>query len=144
MENTQNISVLASEYQEQYADENKEKSSSDVSMNVVMHHLSSFLDNDLEAVMSDYTKESVLITQAATYTGLQEIKAFLAGLMTNFPKQKSSLALDKMVVNDGLVYIVWHAETPSLEVPLGADTFIIKEGNIFRQTFVGQLKFINQ
>jgi len=116
----------------------------DTSRNVVMHHLSSFLDNDLEAVMSDYTNKSVLITQVATYTGLVEIKAFIAGLITHFPKLRSSLELDKIVINDGLVYIVWHAKTPTLEVALGSDTFIIKDGSIYRQTFAGELKFIDQ
>ena len=116
----------------------------EISKEVVMHHLNSFLDNNLEAVMSDYTNESVLITQDTTYTGLEEIRAFFAGLIMHFPHQKSNLVLDKLVANNGLVYIVWHANTPSLQVPIGSDTFIIKDGIIYQQTFVGQLNFINQ
>lgn len=110
---------------------------------VVIHHLNSFQANDLDAVMSDYSNESVLITQDATFSGLVEIRNFLAGLMLHFPKNKSSLELDKLAVNDTMVYIVWHAITPSLNVVLGSDTFIVKEGKIFQQTFVGQLQFIN-
>lgn len=116
---------------------------SDASKNIVMHHLESFQHNDLEAVLSDYTNESVLITLDATYTGTEEIRNFFTGLMLHFPKQKSSFELDKIVANGGLVYIVWHANTPSLDVPLGTDTFIIKEDKICQQTFAGQLKFIN-
>ena len=108
-----------------------------------MHHLESFQHNDLDAVISDYTNESILITQDAMYTGPEEIKIFFAGLMTHFPKQKSSFALDKVVANGGLVYIVWHANTPSLNVALGSDTFVIKDDKIHQQTFVGQLNFIN-
>ena len=115
----------------------------EMSKEVVMHHLTSFLDNNLEAVLSDYTNESVLITQAATYTGLEEISAFFVGLNKHFPLQKTNLVLDKMVANDDMVYIVWHAETPSLHIPIGSDTFIIKDGKIHQQTFVGQLNFIN-
>jgi predicted SnoaL-like aldol condensation-catalyzing enzyme len=114
------------------------------SRNIIMHHLISFQDNDLEAVMSDYMNESVLITQDGSYTGPEQIKAFFADLMKHFPKQKSSFTMDKVIVNDDLVYIVWHANTPSLEVSLGSDTFIIKNGKIYRQTFAGELKFINQ
>jgi hypothetical protein len=45
----------------------------------------------------------------------------------------------KVIVNDGLAFITWHAKTPSLDVSLGSDTFIIKDGKISQQTFVGQL-----
>ena len=109
---------------------------------IIMHHLGSFQKNDLEAVVSDYTNESVLITQEAVYKGPKEIKGFFANLMTYFPEQKSSFQLDKLTVNNGLAYIVWHAKTPSLDVPLGSDTFILKNGKIYQQTYVGQMIFI--
>jgi hypothetical protein len=109
---------------------------------IIMHHLGSFQDNDLEAVVSDYTTESVLVTQDATYKGPAEIRGFFADLMIHFPKQLSSFELDRVVVNDELVYIVWHANTPSLEVSLGTDTFIVRNGKIYQQTFAGQMKFI--
>ncbi len=120
----------------------KEATLSDVSRNIIMHHLGSFQDNDLEAVIADYTKESVFITQDATYKGPKEIMDFFAALMIHFPKQQSSFKLDKLEVNNELVYIVWHANTPSLEVPFGTDTFIIRNSKIYQQTFAGQLKFI--
>jgi len=116
---------------------------SDASENVILHHLGSFRDNDLQAVISDYTIESVLITEGGTYKGPEEIKGFFTDLMVHFPKQDSDFELDKLVAQDGMVYIIWHAKTPSLEVPLGSDTFIVKDGKIFQQTFVGQMKFIN-
>ena len=55
----------------------KETRVSTSSRNTIMGHLSNFLhDNNLEAVVSDYTDESILITQNATYTGPEEIRAF--------------------------------------------------------------------
>ncbi len=143
MKKNSNSLVQNAQHKLQNTDVIKETTLIDSSRNIIMHHLSSFQDNDLEAVISDYTKESVLITQAATYKGPDEIRAFFADLMTYFPKQKSSFELDKVVVDNELVYIVWHANTPSLDVPLGSDTFIIKDGKIYQQTFVGQLNFIN-
>ena len=116
---------------------------SDASKNIILHHLSSFRDNDLQAVISDYTNESVLITEGGTYMGPEEIEGFFTDLMVHFPKQDSDFELDKLVAKDGMVYIIWHAKTPSLEVALGSDTFIVKDGKIFQQTFVGQMKFIN-
>jgi hypothetical protein len=43
--------------------------------------------------------------------------------------------MDKMIIENELAYIVWHAKTPTIEIPLGTDTFIIKSGKIKRQTF---------
>ena len=111
---------------------------------VLMHHLSSFQENDLESVMSDYTNESVLITADATYTGLKEISNFFTDLIPHFPKQQSILEIKKMVVQDGLAFIVWQAKTPSLYVSFGSDTFFIKKGKIFQQTFVCQMEYIPQ
>jgi hypothetical protein len=112
----------------------------DISRAVLLNHLNSFLRNDLETLMSDFTNESVLITHDASYRGLEEIKGFYASLMPHFPKQMSTLELEKTVIHDNLVYIVWHGKSPSLEVSFATDTFIIKNGKIHRQTFAGQLK----
>ncbi len=107
------------------------------SKEIIMHHLESFIDNHLDGVMSDYTNDSVLVTRDGTYTGIKEIEGFFSNLMVHFPKAKSKFDLDKITANGSLVYIIWHAKTPSLEVTLGSDTYIIKDGKISRQTFVG-------
>lgn len=116
---------------------------SDFSTNLLMRHLNSFTSNDLQALMLDYSDKSVLITQDATYNGLNEIKEFFTNLMIHFPKQESRFKLDKMIVKDGLGFIVWHANTPSLVVTLGTDTFVIKDEKILQQTFAAQLNFIS-
>lgn len=115
---------------------------SDVSKDVLRDHLSSFLENDLEAVMSGYSDGSVLITQEKTYKGLQEIRNFFVALIDHFPNKKSSFNLDRLVVHGDFAYITWHAKTPSLEVPLATYTYVINNGKIYRQTFTGQLIFL--
>jgi hypothetical protein len=132
----------STQHQERNPGNANETTVSTSSRKIIMRHLSNFLqDNDLEAVVSDYTDESILITQDATYRGTQDIRAFFDGLIKHFPRQQSSFELDKLVVNNDLAYIVWHADTPSLDVSYGTDTFIIKAGKIYQQTFAAQLKF---
>lgn len=121
----------------------KKNTLSDISGDLLQRHLSSFQNNNLDALIADYTDESVLITPDASYKGPAEIKSFFTDLFIHFPKHQSNFELDKMVVNDDLVYIIWHAVTPSLEVPFATDTFIIKNGKIHQQTFAGQLKFLS-
>lgn len=128
---------------EQNIEKNKERDLDKESMNVVMNHLNSFISNNIDALLSDYTNESVLITQSATYSNLEEIRAFFVDLNLHFAQQTSDFVLDKVVAYNDLVYITWHAKTPTLQVPLGSDTFIIKDSKIYQQTFVGQLNFIN-
>jgi hypothetical protein len=123
--------------------ESLEISQIDAITQILVHDLDSFMNHDLQALMSDYTGESVFITQNATYTGPKEISDFFSNLLLHFPKQGSIFELDKMEVKAGLGFIVWHATTPSLVVPLGTDTFVIKEDKIFQQTFAGQLNFIS-
>ena len=113
------------------------------SENILLHHLHSFASNDLELLMSDYTDHSILITHEQTYKGIREIRAFFTELMNHFPKDHSDFTLDKLVSNDDLVFIVWHATTPSLEVSLGTDTFVIKDGKIMQQTFAGIMNFLS-
>ncbi|AEW00310.1 hypothetical protein A4D02_23565 [Niastella koreensis] len=114
-----------------------------LSEKVLQRHLRSFDRNDLETLMMDYTDQSVLITHDATYAGINEIRAFFVGLMNHFPKGHSTFELVKRVIRDELIFIVWHGTTPSLEVSMGTDTFIIKDGKIHQQTFAGQMKFLN-
>jgi hypothetical protein len=129
---------------EKSIDKNKERDLDKASMNLVMKHLNSFISKNIDALLSDYTNESVLITQSGTYSNLDEIRAFFVDFSLHFAEQTSDFVLDKVVAYNDLVYITWHAETPTLQIPLGSDTFIIKAGKIYQQTFVGQLNFINQ
>ena len=142
MKNIQTELTLATQQTEQNTNATNGTTRSDATKNLLTHHLSSFLDNDLEAVVSDYTDESVLITQAATYIGRKEIATFFADLIIHFPKGNANFDLDKMEVKDEFAFIVWHATTPSVNVPLGSDTFIITGGKIRKQTFVGIMEFI--
>ena len=106
---------------------------------IVMHHMDSFYNNDVDALISDYTEESIIITLEQTFKGLKEIKLFITEFITYFPKGKTILVLDKLSVENDLGYVVWHAHTPSLKISLGSGTFIFKNGKILKQTFVGHL-----
>lgn len=122
-------------------DLNEPKTLSNVSRAILTRHLNAFLEHDLKTLMTDYTEESVMVTQQGTYTGLKEIEGFFTDLLLYFPKLQTSFDLDKTVVVDDLLLIVWHARTPSLVVPFATDTFVMKEGKILRQTFAGELNF---
>lgn len=111
--------------------------SEDKTKQTLDHHWVAFQANDLEATMEDYTEESVLITPNRTYRGLSEIRENFVGAFAAFPKDSSTLVLDKSVVVNDVGYILWHAKTPVFTLSYATDTFIIQNGKIVRQTYAG-------
>ncbi len=107
---------------------------------VLDHHLKAFIENDLEAVMADYTVESILITPDGTSRGLAEIRKNFEGAFAVLPKDSTTFNVTKTVVTQDIAYIVWNAKTPKLEWTLGTDTFIIRDGKIVQQTYAGAVK----
>lgn len=104
---------------------------------VLDHHWETFVSNDLEGVMEDYTEESVLITPNATYTGLEEIRQNFINAFKAFPNQSAKLTLNQNIVVQDVGYILWEADAPEFNLTYATDTFIIRNGKIIRQTYAG-------
>jgi hypothetical protein len=104
---------------------------------VLEHHWHAFQQNNLEETMKDYTEESVLITPDVTYRGLAEIRTNFEKAFAAFPKDSTSMILNKSISLRDVGYILWQAKTPSFELIYATDTFIIQEGKIIRQTYAG-------
>ena len=107
---------------------------------VIQHHLAAFGSGDMDALLSDYTEESVVLTPDTTLIGLDQIKALFANMGSMFPAEGSEFVLDRMDINNELGYIIWHANTPIVKIPLGTDTYIVKDGKIIKQTFAAKVE----
>lgn len=119
------------------SDESTAVSNEDKTKEVLDHHWKTFQGNDLEGTMADYTEESVLITPDKTFKGLKEIRENFVFAFSVFPKDSSTLQLDKSIVHNDVGYIIWQATTPKFKLTFGTDTFIIRDGKIVRQTYAG-------
>ena len=115
------------------------ESSEEQTKEVLDHHWQTFQSNDLDGVMADYSEESVLITPNGTYKGLNEIRENFVNAFALFPKDSTTLQLDKSVIQQDVGYIIWQGTAPKIKVTFGTDTFIIQNGKIVRQTFAGVL-----
>ena len=104
---------------------------------VLDHHWETFVNNDLDGVMEDYTNESILITPNGTYIGLEEIRGNFVNAFKAFPTQVAELSLNTSLAVKDVGYILWEAETPIFTLTYATDTFIIRNGKIIRQTFAG-------
>lgn len=104
---------------------------------VLDHHWDTFVHNDLDGVMEDYTDESILITPNGTFMGLEQIRGNFVNAFKAFPTQGADLTLNTNLAVKDVGYILWEAETPEFSLTYATDTFIIRNGKIVRQTFAG-------
>ena len=98
------------------------------------HYLQSFGDGDIDAVMTDYTEESVILFESTLVKGLDNIREFFRDFIENVLPPGSPFEMKHTQVVDNVAYIVWEASTDKLNFKLGTDTFVIREGKIAQQT----------
>ena len=99
---------------------------------VLAHHLEVVAAKDVDAILSDYTDSSVLYTQERQFRGLGELREFFTGFVGLLTPEV--LAKFKMVRQDmdgEIAYTIW---TVGDMIPLGSDTFIVRDGKIIVQT----------
>jgi ketosteroid isomerase-like protein len=106
---------------------------------VLERHLGSFTAGDLEALLSDYSDDSVLFTVNGPLTGLGPIRELMTGLFAEFEKPGSRFDLQLTNVVGEVGFIVWTARTADNVYELGTDTFVVRGGKIAFQSFVGQV-----
>ena len=91
--------------------------------------------------MEDYTEDSVLITPDGALTGRAEIQPLFEQFFANIlPPGSTDLELKQQIIRDDVAYILWSASSGTHNIPLGTDTFVIRDGKIVTQTFAGQIE----
>jgi hypothetical protein len=113
------------------------KTTEEVTREIVDHHWKTFRDNDLEGTLADYTDESILITPDHVYKGMKEIRENFVSAFGVYPKNATTMQLNKSVVQRDVGYILWEATGPRIKLSFGTDTFVIKNGKIVSQTYAG-------
>jgi ketosteroid isomerase-like protein len=107
---------------------------------VVDHHSAAFAAGNLDEILKDYTDESALLTPDATYLGRQAIRAFFSdGFSGLFKPGTYDFTLDIMKIEGDVAYIVWHANCAAATIPLGTDTWVVRDGKIAAQTYTAKI-----
>lgn len=87
----------------------------------------------VDAIIKDYTEDSVLITHDATYRGLAEIRRFFTALLSELPKGFfEAIDLRRTEIVGEVAYILWGKEPL---ISRATDTFVVRDGRILFQTF---------
>lgn len=101
------------------------------------HHIAAWETHNLEAIVSDYGDDSILILNGTVFRGQNAIKSAFAQLFQIFDAGQNRI--DAPLLLDRLVYITWHF-TPTKDVEFyGTDTFVIEDGVIAIQTIASPL-----
>jgi len=92
----------------------------------------------VDAVMGDYTEQSVLITHEGTYRGLAEIRRFFTGLFEALPAGFfDTMRMVRQEIIGEVAYILWAREPI---ISQATDTFVVRDGKILFQTFTAAMK----
>lgn len=96
---------------------------------ILNHHVSAFVETDVDEIMNDYTERSELLTPQGPVSGLKAILSWFEEIFNAFPKG-SRFDLKQTITRDNVEYIVWSGESPFVSVPFGVDTFILENDKI--------------
>jgi ketosteroid isomerase-like protein len=97
------------------------------------HHLTAIAQGDLEAIVSDYTDDSVLFLPDSTLHGVAPVRNFFSHLLATLPPDwMAQFKMFRQDVQGEVAYIFWQA--PPV-FPLATDTFVVCDGKILVQTF---------
>ena len=94
---------------------------------------------NVEETLRDYADDAVIITPDDFVRGPAALRRFFENSVANVLPPGSSIEVHQKVVAGEIAYIVWSAESVYYMIPLGTDTFIIRDGLIVGQTFTGIL-----
>ena len=101
---------------------------------VFLHHVTTLKAGQLDEMMLDYTKESVLMSPDQTFHGPAEIRAFFQAALAGFPPELlTALTPVRQDIVGDVAYLTWKAEP---FIKMGTDTFVIRGGKIIAQTLM--------
>lgn len=107
---------------------------------VLNHHLQAFGQGDAEEAAKDYDDESVLVTQDGQVVGRVAIQEALTEMFAGIFKPGTyDFEMDNSEITGDVAFVAWHADTASHEIPMGTDTFVVRDDTIAVQTFAAQM-----
>jgi hypothetical protein len=108
--------------------------STEQTLSVISNHLHTFMTGQgADALARDYDVHAILYAPDGVCRGVDEIRGFFEAFLDSLPKQALELFdIRCQEANGELGYIVWSVGEL---IPLGTDTFLIKDGKIVQQTY---------
>lgn len=105
-------------------------------VDVLTDHLKALNAHDVDAILTDYALDAVLITPGAALQGHDALRQAFAGLIEQMP---NCVFTEKSVTEstsgaDGVILLEWALESDVATVSDGIDTVVVRDGLIVAQT----------
>lgn len=100
---------------------------------VLTHHLTAFGNNDLDAILKDYTEDSVILTPIGKVAGLKKIRNFFNEFFSAI-SAGLSFSIKQKIIEENVAYILWESESELFKIPVGTDTFFFDNNKIMYHT----------
>lgn len=97
------------------------------------HHKVAFDNADLEELMLDYAEDSVYVTTNKSLVGKSKIRELYKNHFASLEEDSSSSIISEKIEGE-IVFFEWTADSPSINISDGVDTFVIRDGFIVAQT----------
>jgi ketosteroid isomerase-like protein len=106
---------------------------------VLDSHLKCFAEGDLKGILSDYAPGAVLFTPDGPLRGVDAIRPLFQAMIAEFGKPGATFSMKQQSVEGDYAFILWTAETADNVYELTTDTFVVRDGKIVAQSFVGKI-----
>lgn len=106
---------------------------------VWQRHIEAWDASNLDAIMEDYSEESVMILNNSMLQGIKPIRNVFANLFELFNDGKNKI--EPEVIEGEVIYIIWNFK-PRAENGksyFGTDTFVVQNSIITYQTIASEL-----
>lgn len=101
---------------------------------VLDHHLTNVTEQDLTEIISDYTDQSIIVTNMGIFCGIDEIESLFEDFSSEFSKKGAKVSIKEEIVEGDFAYITWEGESPENIYEFATSTFYIPEDKILFQT----------
>jgi len=107
---------------------------------ILDHQIAAFSAGSADEVLKDFADGAVLITPDEVSKGREAIHAAYSAMFAGlFQPGTYRFTLDAAQVEGDIAYIAWRASCATVEVPMGTDTFVVRDGKIVAQTFAAKI-----
>ena len=97
------------------------------------HHKKAFANANLDEVMLDYAEDCIYITTNTSFVGKDKMRALYKNHFDSLEEGSTSTIISE-TIEGNIVFFEWTADSPSISILDGVDTFVISNGYIVAQT----------
>jgi len=100
------------------------------------HHCFAFANANIDDVMFDFADDAIYVTTNKVIRNKENIRKQYDGHFKSLEVGSTSKIVSETIEGE-IVSFEWTADTPSIYIPDGVDTFVIRNGFIVAQTVRG-------